>query len=64
MGDGSSLRLFANLVDRASAIPASIGIDDGSRLLFESVTGADDLLKSGTLPEWSVVFRLTAPDAS
>ena len=33
-------------------------------LLLESVTGADDLLKTGALPEWSVVFRLTPLEAS
>jgi 1,4-alpha-glucan branching enzyme len=64
LGDGSTLRVFANLVDRASSIPPSIRLDEASRLLFESVTGADDLLKTGALPEWSVVFRLTPLEAS
>jgi maltooligosyltrehalose trehalohydrolase len=64
LGDGSTLRLFANLVDRASTVPTSITLDEASRLLFESATGADDLLNTGALPEWSVVFRLTPLEPS
>jgi maltooligosyltrehalose trehalohydrolase len=63
MGDRSKLRLFANLGDRPANLPASSRVGDASQLLFESVNGADGLLKSATLPEWSVVFRLAAPDA-
>jgi maltooligosyltrehalose trehalohydrolase len=63
MGDRAKLRLFANLGDRPANLPASSRVGDASQLLFESVNGADGLLKSATLPEWSVVFRLAAPDA-
>jgi maltooligosyltrehalose trehalohydrolase len=63
LGDRSTLNLFANLGDRPSSIPASVKLSDHSKLLFESIAGADGLLKGGTLPEWSVVFRLAAPDA-
>ena len=63
LGERSTLKLFANLGDHPSGIPVSVKLGDDARLLFESVAGADGLLKGGTLPEWSVVFRLTAPDA-
>jgi malto-oligosyltrehalose trehalohydrolase len=61
LGDRSTLELFANLGDRPSSIPVSVRPGEGSRLLFESIAGADGLLNGGTLPEWSVVFRLAAP---
>jgi maltooligosyltrehalose trehalohydrolase len=63
MGDGSKLRLFANLGDRPVNLPASSRVGEASQLLFASVNGANGLLKSARLPEWSVVFRLAAPDA-
>jgi malto-oligosyltrehalose trehalohydrolase len=62
MGDRSILRLFANLGDHTSTVPASVRAGEASQLLFESVTGAHDLLRRGTLPEWSAVFLLTPPD--
>ena len=64
LGDRSRLSVIANLGDRPSSVPASVKLSDDAKLLFESVAGADGLLKSGSLPEWSVVFRLAAPVAS
>ena len=63
LGDRSRLSVIANLGDRPSSVPASVKLSDDAKLLFESVAGADGLLKSGSLPEWSVVFRLAAPVA-
>ncbi|MCQ0986758.1 malto-oligosyltrehalose trehalohydrolase [Jiella marina] len=58
--DGGCLHLFANLDDEAWAIPSDVVKGDltAGDLLHAHPKGADDALRSGTLPGPSVVFRL------
>lgn len=60
LGDSSDLLLFTNLHDKAWAVPAALS--ERSRaaggLVYETASGSEAGLRSGTLPPWSVVVRM------
>ncbi len=60
LGDGAALSLCCNLGDAAQvAAPAS----PGGRVLYASQPGLEALVEAGTLPPWSVFWRLDAAPA-
>lgn len=67
LADGSRLILFANLSAGLMALPdmgAAWARGSRGRTLYQTPGVSSEQLQAGSLPAWSVVFRLTdAPDA-
>jgi maltooligosyltrehalose trehalohydrolase len=62
LADGSALTLFANLSAGRVAMPGTVTAPARSsrgRTLYQTSGDTNEQLKAGSLPAWSVVFRLT-----
>jgi maltooligosyltrehalose trehalohydrolase len=61
LADRSRLTLFANLSAEGAALPAMGAVSvaaAGARTLYQTSDDASEQLRAGSLPAWSVVFRL------
>jgi maltooligosyltrehalose trehalohydrolase len=61
LGDGGSLTMFANLSDTDWSVPSALRDHAAAGTLIYETADGDAGLQAGTLPPWSVVVRVVAP---